>query len=51
MDPLRLASTRRSKAVRRKPVNSPEVISPDAIANSECLMALEPPICPSIGTL
>ena len=27
------------------------VISPEAIANSRCLMAPEPPTCPWIGTL
>ena len=51
IEPSTLASTRRSKAVRRKAVNSAAVISPEAMANSRCLIAPEPPTWPWIGTL
>ena len=51
MAPSTLASARFRKLVRRKPVNSLADISPEAMANSRCLIRPEPPTWPSIFTL
>src|SRR5215213_389524 len=46
VEPSTLTSARRWNVVRRKVVNSDEVISPEAMANSRCLIAPLPPTWP-----
>jgi hypothetical protein len=51
IEPSTLCAARILNAFSRNDENSPDVISPEAMTNSRCWIAPDPPTCPAIGTL